>query len=94
MTIIRHYAMRAGDGQADALLTALHELARVVGSLEGCEGIDLLRDQDDPARFVFLERWTTADAHKAAAGKLPRELIGAVLAPLADPLEGRYLAPA
>lgn len=94
MTIIRHYTMIAAEGQADTLLAALRALAAAVAGIDGSEGIDLLRDIDAPDRFVFVERWVSVEAHRAGAGALSRDLIAAVMAPLAAPLEGAYLAPA
>lgn len=94
MSIVRQYVMVAADGQADALLAALRALATAVEAIDGSEGVDLLRDIDTPARFVFVERWVSVDAHKAGAASLSKDLIGAVMAPLAAPLEGAYLAPA
>jgi quinol monooxygenase YgiN len=94
MTIIRQYTMTATDGQADTLLAALRALATAVEALPGSEGVELLRDVERAERFVFVERWASVEVHKAGAGGIPKELISAVMAPLAAPLEGAYLAPA
>jgi heme oxygenase (mycobilin-producing) len=91
MTIMRQYVMIADQHQAETLLANLRSLAAAVELLDGCEGVDLLRDMDRPERFVFVERWASIAAHKNGAGALPKDLIGAVMAPLAVPLEGSYL---
>jgi heme oxygenase (mycobilin-producing) len=92
--VVRQYLMVAADGRAEELLGALRALSSAVEALPGSQGVDLLRDIDRPERFVFIERWVSMDAHKAGAGALPKALIGAVMAPLAMPLDGAYLASA
>lgn len=94
MTVIRQYMMVAAEGKANSLLAALRTLATAVEALPGSEGVDLLRDIDRPERFVFVERWASVEAHKAGSGALSKDLIATVMAPLAAPLEGAYLAPA
>ena len=94
MGIVRHYVMTAGEGQADTLLAALRALSPAVEAIAGSEGVELLRDADNPQRFVFIERWASVEAHKAALGTLSKDLLGAVMAPLAGPPDGSYLAPA
>ena len=94
MPVIRQYVMVAAEGRAEELLKALRALGIAVEALSGCEGTELLRDIDKRERFVFVEHWISVEAHKGGAGGLSKELIGAVMAPLAAPLEGSYLAPA
>jgi len=36
----------------------------------GCESFDILRDQSDPQSFVFVQTWTSREAHDAAFGEL------------------------
>jgi quinol monooxygenase YgiN len=33
---------------------------------EGCESFQLLRDESDARSFVFLQRWTSHEAHDTA----------------------------
>ena len=91
MTIARHYRMVAASGQEAELLQALTDLRHRVQSLEGSLAIDLLHDIKDPSIFIFIERWASIDAHKAAGAKLPKESLGRVMAVLAQPPEGSYL---
>jgi quinol monooxygenase YgiN len=55
----------ASDGNAEALLALLREGRDLSRAAEGCEEFDLFRRQDDPDRFMFLERWTSIEAHHA-----------------------------
>jgi quinol monooxygenase YgiN len=90
MTIARLYQMIAADGKEQALLDALIALERVVRPLEGCLGVELLRDTRQANKFLFVERWRTVEAHKAAGPSLPRASFGPVMAALAQPPESSY----
>jgi quinol monooxygenase YgiN len=39
-------------------------------SAEGCETFEILRDQTDRQSFVFVQTWSTREAHDAAFGEL------------------------
>jgi quinol monooxygenase YgiN len=39
-------------------------------SAEGCESFEILRDQTDRQSFVFVQTWSTREAHDAAFGEL------------------------
>lgn len=54
---------QAAAGQADALLAVLREGRDISRAAEGCESFELFQRADDPHKFVFLERWTSIDAH-------------------------------
>ena len=94
MAMIRHYVMTAGNDRADELKDALFALAAAVRAIPGCEAVEVLRDADRAERFVFIERWASVDAHKQGAAALPKELMGAVMAPLAGRPEAAWLTPA
>ncbi len=85
MSFIKHYTMTAKPGQDTALATALRALREQILPLAGCEGVLLLRDTGAPARFVFIERWHDADAHKAGGAALGKAAFGPVMAALAEP---------
>lgn len=91
MTIARFYCMVAAQGREPELLEALTDLRRQVQSLAGSLGVDLFHDIKDPSIFIFIERWASIEAHKAAGSKLPKESLGRVMAVLAQPPEGSYL---
>ena len=91
MTVARHYVMTAAVGQEEALGDALRVLAAAVRPIEGCEGCELLQDVDQPARFIFIEKWASVEAHKAGGALLPKETFKPVMAALAGPPEGAYL---
>lgn len=90
MTIARHYVMTARDGMGDAMRDALVTLAEHVRPLPGCEGIEMLRDADNPHRFIFIEKWTDADAHKAASSLLDQSAFGGVMGAIAGAPDGCY----
>lgn len=91
MTILRHYVMTAAEGRGEDLHAALVALAAKVSPLPGSEGVELLADMRDTDSFVFIEHWTSVDAHKAAGNALGKEAFTPVMAILTRPPEGRYL---
>ena len=91
MTIARHYRMDAAEGKAAALLAALQALAAALQRADGFEGADLLRDIDRPDRFVFIEKWASVDAHKAAGPHIPEHVVAPLMEALAGEPDGSYL---
>jgi quinol monooxygenase YgiN len=91
MSVARHYEMRSLEGEEDALEAALIALAVKVEPISGCEGVTLMHDLRNRGQFVFIERWTSIDAHKAGGKMLGREALDDVMAAIAEPPKGRYL---
>lgn len=91
MTIARQYVLRAAPGGGPALETALRNLCETVRAAPGCDGVEILRDDSAPERFVFTERWTSMEAHKASAAFLPKDVFGPVMAAIADKPSAAYL---
>jgi quinol monooxygenase YgiN len=83
--------MIAAEGREAALEAALVRLAGRVSALEGCEGVEMMRDARAPAEFIFIERWPSVEAHKAAGKALGAEALAEVMASVAEPPKGRYL---
>lgn len=90
MTVGRVYRMIAAEGQGDALAGALADLRELVLTQPGCTGVDLLRDDADGNRFLFIEKWDSVAAHQLCLGSLPKEALGGVMGALAGPPEGSY----
>jgi quinol monooxygenase YgiN len=57
-----HAAPDRGDDLAGLLVTGRDRMR----AAEGCESFQLLRDESDARSFVFLQRWTSHEAHDAA----------------------------
>jgi len=91
MTVARLYRMTAAAGKEDALAAALKDAALLVAKVPGSEGVEVLQDVDAPGQFVFIEKWTTVEHHKAAPEHLPKGGLDAVMAAMAGPPEGAYL---
>ncbi|MCP1470782.1 quinol monooxygenase YgiN [Sphingobium sp. OAS761] len=91
MSVARHYMMTAREGMDATLETALRTLADAVRALPGCDGVELLRDIGNERRFVFIERWTSVEAHKAAGPQLDKAVIAPMMAAIDGPPDGCYL---
>jgi quinol monooxygenase YgiN len=92
MAVVRHYLMQAADGQGEALSAALTALAQEVRALPGCSGVECLIDMANADQIVFIERWDSVEAHKAASALLPKNVMTTVMAALTERPVGRYLA--
>lgn len=90
---VRFYRMTARGGEGAALRSALETLAGTVQQIEGCTGTELLEYADKPGQFVFLERWVSADAHKAGGKLLGKDVFGPVMAALDGPPDAAALTP-
>lgn len=93
MAIKVAYEMTAAAGQGDAFAQALAELAAVVRPLPGCDGVDILRKQNNGEQFLFIESWLSNEAY-AEASKLVPQTAFAPLKPLfgAPPVRAVYNA--
>ena len=85
----------AAEGRAEALLPLLQQGQAFSRNAEGCESFELYRRQDDPRKFVLLERWTSLEAHHA---NMQRNIVGtghlAKLLPLLNaPIDNGVIRP-
>ncbi len=66
MSITTVTRFHAAPGQQDILAELLTEGRKRMQAAEGCQSFDLLRDEDDPSAFAFLQRWDSHQAHDTA----------------------------
>jgi quinol monooxygenase YgiN len=52
-------------GKADELALLLRQGRDISRAADGCESFQLFQRADDEHRFMFIERWTSIDAHHA-----------------------------
>lgn len=77
--------LKAKTGKADALISALEELAAETRNEDGAEEYGFIRDHKTPETVVSYERWTSGEA-EAAHWKTPH--LKKALAQLRDVLDG------
>jgi len=68
VTTVTH--LHAAPDQGHALAGLLAEGGDRMRIAEGCESFEVLRDEDDPLGFIFLQRWRSHEAHDAAFAEL------------------------
>ncbi len=90
MSITRISEFQAKPGNTEEVRTLLNSVIQIVQSTIGCESARLLQSQDDAARFVVIEIWSTVDAHKAAAKNIPPEKFRTAMQLLVSPPIGAY----
>lgn len=54
---------QALPGKADELLLLLRRGRDTSKAAVGCESFELFRREDDDHKFMFIERWTSIEAH-------------------------------
>jgi quinol monooxygenase YgiN len=70
MSVTSLTRFHAAPGQENTLLALQREGRKRMLSAEGCESFEILRDQTDGQSFVFVQTWSTREAHDAAFGEL------------------------
>lgn len=87
MTFAKHYVLIANAEGVHVLGAALSDLAEKVRTINECNGVLVFQDRDTPARFTFIERWSSAEAYKEGASTLGRNAFQAVIENIAVPPE-------
>ena len=93
MAVVRHYVMTASDERGEELAACLKALAAALAGIDDCEGSALFRDRDDANRYVFIEHWTSLDAHARSASRLPADLLADLMKLLAGKPAASWLDP-
>ena len=67
VTIVVNF--QASEGNAANLSALLQQGRDFSRKADGCESFDLFQRENDPNKFMFLERWASLDAHKENVAK-------------------------
>lgn len=70
MSVTTITQFHAAEGQEAALLDLQSEGRRRMLAADGCQSFDILRNQEDPRSSVFVQTWSSRQAHDAAFGEL------------------------
>jgi quinol monooxygenase YgiN len=87
------FELHVRDGEVDEAKRLLTTIIPGTRSFEGCEGVEVLQDQDDPSTLVLVEQWASRDDHGRYAKWRTEQ---GDMKPVAALLEGtvrRYLEP-
>lgn len=84
---IKHYVLRATEGAVSALRAELGHLSQRIAERDGVVGVDLLQDEADANRFIFIERWQSAAVYAEGSQLLDKAVFKAVFAHLGAPPE-------
>jgi quinol monooxygenase YgiN len=78
----------ASVGQEEALVGLLTEGRNRMRSAEGCQSFDVLRDETEAQALVFIQQWSSHEAHDAAFTELILQSghLEKVLAALDEPI--------
>jgi quinol monooxygenase YgiN len=88
MSITAVTRFHSTPGQENTLVELLTEGRNRMLSAEGCETFDVLRDEVDAQSFMFVQQWSSHDAHDAAFTELILQSghLEKVLATLDEPI--------
>jgi quinol monooxygenase YgiN len=92
MPIYRIGEMIAADGRAEDLRRFLARVMEVIRASEGSLDVQMYQSQDDPARFLMIETWESAEAHQASVKNIPPEMIGEFRPLVKESSKGSYFA--
>ena len=70
MSVTTVTRFHAAEGQEETLLALQSEGRRRMIAAEGCESFDILRDQAGARSSIFVQSWSSREAHDAAFGEL------------------------
>lgn len=86
------YNFDAVQGKADALLEVIEKARDFALTVAGCEAFDVYQGQEDPHKFVMIERWASIETHRAHFEKNVKGsgTFDTVLALMAAPPQGTY----
>jgi quinol monooxygenase YgiN len=62
VTIVVNF--QAAEGNAAKLMALLQQGRDFSRKAEGCESFEVYQRQDDPNKYMFLEQWTSLEAHQ------------------------------
>jgi quinol monooxygenase YgiN len=87
--------IRIGEVQAKAELTEklrdfLMSIMPGIKSSEGCESVELYQGQDNPSKFIMIERWDSVESHQASVKNIPPETLSELRPLLAASPSGSY----
>ena len=60
----------------------ISELSGTLSTIPGRENTGQLRDRDNTARFIFIEKWETIAAHKNSSEYLPTNFFARIMGAL------------
>lgn len=88
--VTRINTFEAQTGRAGELRDFLGSIIDTIIGAAGCRSVELLVGHANPLRLAIVETWDSVDAHKAAAGRIPPEMMQKAMTLLASPPSGAY----
>lgn len=67
VTIVVNF--QASEGNGEKLAALLQQGRDFSRKAEGCESFEVYQRQDDPNKYMFLEQWTSLEAHRENVAK-------------------------
>ncbi|QYK13028.1 antibiotic biosynthesis monooxygenase [Shewanella rhizosphaerae] len=88
--IVRIGEFQAAPGQAEALKAFLLSLSDYICNSPGCLSYEVLCPVDEADRLMVIERWESAEQHRASVQAYPSDKMQAAMSLFAAPPSGGY----
>jgi quinol monooxygenase YgiN len=88
--VIRIGQVQAKEELTDKLLDFLMSIMSGIKSSAGCESVELYQSQDNPSKFIMIERWDNVESHQASVKSIPPQKLGEIRPLLATSPSGSY----
>jgi quinol monooxygenase YgiN len=88
--VIRIGQVQAKEELTEKLRDFLMSIMPGIKSSEGCESVELYQSQDDPSKFIMIERWDSVESHQASVKNIPPEKLSEFRPLLAASPSGSY----
>ncbi|KIO37082.1 MULTISPECIES: putative quinol monooxygenase [unclassified Shewanella] len=90
--IVRIGEFQAAPGQAEALKSFLLSLSEYICASPGCLSYEVLCPLDEAGRLLVIERWESAEHHRASVQAYPKDKMQDAMLLFAAPPTGGYYA--
>jgi heme oxygenase (mycobilin-producing) len=78
MTVYRIGEVHAKEETIESLRDFMISIMPLIKGSQGCLSCQFYQDQENPARFIMVEVWESAEAHQASVKNIPPEKLSEI----------------
>ena len=90
MSVTRLNEFLAKESHSEELYQLLLTIVPVISAAKGCLGCQLLKNLDEPRKFIIIEQWQSRQAHQLALKEIPADKFQAAMDYFESPPKGSY----
>jgi len=92
MAITRITEFQSAPGKTEKLRAFMVELLDYIRESEGCEGVQLLQQQENPSCFTVIEQWQGTEYHQRSVENYPVDKMHAAMPLFGAAPKGAFFA--